>query len=144
MGKLVKSKFNSKKISKHILLKWDLLKGDRAAYHHQPVRLSARPDVKQRNKLKSIASKTSGGQRQENMRRPMLKILPHHIMIHHIVAAAEGGCHYVVRGGRRPPLIMWCGSIFSIGLRIFSCLWPPLVFLAIGFSLFHFLMDLSS
>ena len=25
---------------------------------------------------------------------------------------------------------MWCGSIFSIGLRIFSCLWLPLVELA--------------
>ena len=60
------------------------------------------------------------------MWRPMLKILPHHIMIHHMV-----------RGGRSPPLIMWCGNIFSIGLRIFSCLWPPLVLLAIGLSLFH-------
>ena len=62
-----------------------------------------------------------------------MKILLHHIMIHHIVAAAEGGRHYVVRGGRRPPLIMWCGSIFSIGLRIFSCNWPQLVSFLHGF-----------
>ena len=30
---------------------------------------------------------------------------------------------------------MWCGSSFRIGLRIFSCLWPPLVLLAILVSL---------
>ena len=29
-----------------------------------------------------------------------------HIMHHHMVAGAEGARHHVVRGGRRPPLIM--------------------------------------
>ena len=51
-----------------------------------------------------------------------------HIMNHHMVAAAEGGRHHVVKGGRRPPHIMWSGSIFSIGLRMFSQLLPPLFF----------------
>mgnify|MGYP001291693617 CR=1 FL=1 len=68
----------------------------------------------------------------------MLKILPDHIMNHHMVAAAEGGCHHVVRGGRRPPIIMWSGSIFSIcPLLVFGTFGPFLVFFSICLRL-HF------
>ena len=35
-----------------------------------------------------------------------------HIMHHHMVAGAEGARHHVVRGGRRPPLIMWSPLVF--------------------------------
>ena len=77
------------------------------------------------------AGKTSG-QSRKNMKWPMLKILRDHIMNHHMVAAAEGGRHHVVRGGRRPPLIMWSLSIFSIGHFMFFRLWPLLVFPALA------------
>ena len=103
---------------------------------------SLRKSKSNKRGLKPI--KQAGAKARKKKDWPMLKMLRGHIMSHHTVAIAEGGRHHVVRGGRRPPLIMWCGSIFSIALRIFSCLWPPLVVLAIGLSLFHFLMDLSS
>ena len=47
-----------------------------------------------------------------------------HIMNHHMVAGAEGARHHVVRGGRRPPLIMWSPLVFWH--------WPPLVLLALA------------
>ena len=45
----------------------------------------------------------------------MPKTLADHIMNHHMVGAAEGGRRHVVRGGRRPPLIMWSASILGFG-----------------------------
>ena len=39
---------------------------------------------------------------------------------------------HVVRGGRRPPLIMWSASIFSIGHFLFLGRWPLLVFPALA------------
>ena len=41
------------------------------------------------------------------------KTLGDHIMNLHMVAGAEGARHHVVRGGRRPPRIMWSPIVFS-------------------------------
>ena len=73
-----------------------------------------------------------------------------HIMNHHMVAGAEGARHHVVRGGRRPPLIMWSPLVFlalasasfiGIGLPyfigfghfLFYWIWPLLVLLSLYF-----------
>ena len=58
----------------------------------------------------------------------MLKILMDHIMNHHMVTAAEGGRDHMVRGSRRPPLILWSISIFSIGHFLFFQHWALFVF----------------
>ena len=48
------------------------------------------------------------------------KTIGGHIMNHHMVAGAEGARHHVVRGGRRPPLIMWSPIVlFGFGLGMF-------------------------
>ena len=41
------------------------------------------------------------------------KTIGDHIMNHHMVAGAEGAGHHVVKGGRRPPCIMWPPIVFS-------------------------------
>ena len=61
----------------------------------------------------------------------MLKILASHLM-NHIVRAAEGGRHHVVRGDLRPPLVKWSASIFSIGHFLFWGRWPLLGFPALA------------
>ena len=67
-----------------------------------------------------------------------------HIMNHNMVAGAEGARHHVVRGGRRPPLIMWSPLVFwalasasfigtglpyfiGFGHFLFFGLWPPFI-----------------
>ena len=64
-------------------------------------------------------------------------------MNHHMVAGAEGARHHVVRGGRRPPLIMWSAIVFFVsGLFSFHG-FGPLILLALATSCFmgfgHFL-----
>jgi len=50
----------------------------------------------------------------------------------HMVAAAGGGRHHMVRGGQSPFHIMWAARIFSICLRIYFLLLPHNVFSAFG------------
>ena len=59
-----------------------------------------------------------------------------HIMHHHMVAGAEGARHHVVRGGRRPPLMMWPPIVFwalatpcflGFGQSIFFELLAPII-----------------
>ena len=52
-----------------------------------------------------------------------------HILNHHMVAAAEGGRHHVVKGGRRPPVNMWSPLVFSaFGPAMFFQLLAPYCF----------------
>ena len=65
------------------------------------------------------------------------KTIGGHIMKHHMVAGAEGARHHVVRGGRRPPLIMWPPFFFfGFGQSMFFGLWAIHVFSAFGQSMF--------
>ena len=63
------------------------------------------------------------------MQRHMLKILAGSMLN---VAAARGGLHRVVGGGRRPPRIMCPASMFSICLRMYFLLLPHIVFSALA------------
>jgi len=73
---------------------------------------------------------TIWGQSRQYKRRRNAEIQVAHLMNHHIRAAAGGGPHQVVRGGRRPPHIMWTAGIVTICLRMFFLLLPNIVFSA--------------
>ena len=66
------------------------------------------------------------------------KTIGDYIMKHLMVVGAEGARHHVVRGGRRPPLIMWSLIVFGdFGLHYYFWLWHPQLFWAFGQSIFY-------
>ena len=93
-----------------------------------------------------LAPKIIGAKSSKNMDWPKpkkhgvakaQKTIGGHIMNHHMVAGAEGARHHVVRGGRRPPLMMWPPIVFwalatpcflGSGHSMFFGLWPMHIF----------------
>lgn len=75
------------------------------------------------------SEKYNMGKSRKYTRRQILKILAAHMMNHHMAAGAGGGRHQVVRGGRRPPSIMWPLVFAAFASTFIFCFGPILLFL---------------
>ena len=98
-----------------------------------------------------MVENTTGAKSRNNMAGPKPKkhgwanaekTLGDHIMNHHMVAVAEGGRHHVVKGGRRPPVIMWSPIVFSALAQPCFFSFGPYCFFGFGPAMFFRLWPL--